>query len=191
MLQIDDKLISLDVLEQAFVCDPGKCHGACCVIGDSGAPLEHNEVKILHSEYRIIKSFLRPEGRRAIRILGTSVVDSDGDDVTPLIEDKECAYVVFDNGIARCGIEMAFLAGKTKFRKPVSCHLYPIRLHRYPTFTAVNYHQAPFCSPARVLGANLDVKVFRFLKEAITRKFGEVFYEDIEHSFQHLQSQSE
>lgn len=180
MVQIGDVIISSEVLEKMFVCDVEKCHGACCIIGDSGAPLEEEEVAILKSEYPHIREFLRPEGNETIEKLGTSVIDSDGDFVTPLIENRECAYVVFDGEIARCGIEMAWKAGKTHFRKPISCHLYPVRLTKYHSFIAANYHRADFCAPARALGEKLQLRVYAFLKEALIRRFGENFYRELE-----------
>ncbi len=180
MVQIGDVIISSEVLEKMFVCDVEKCHGACCIIGDSGAPLEAEEVAILKSEYPHIREFLRPEGNETIEKLGTSVIDSDGDFVTPLIENRECAYVVFDGEIARCGIEMAWKAGKTDFRKPISCHLYPVRLTKYHSFIAANYHRADFCAPARALGEKLQLRVYAFLKEALIRRFGENFYRELE-----------
>lgn len=180
MVRIGDIIVSSDILECTFVCDLEKCHGACCIIGDSGAPLEPEEVEILQTEYQAIKEFLRPEGIKTIEKSGTSVIDVDGDRVTPLIENRECAYVVFEGEIARCAIEMAWRAGKTNFRKPVSCHLYPIRLTKYSNFVAANYHRAEFCAPARLNGEKLQIRVYEFLKEAIIRHFGANFYEELD-----------
>ena len=152
MLQIDDKIVSLDILEKHFVCNLEKCKGYCCVHGASGAPFDKGESEILKKEYSNIKPFLSSEGIAAIEKDGISVVDSDGDEVTPLINGKECAFSIFEKGIAKCGIEKAFLAGKTTFRKPVSCHLYPIRIKHYSGFYALNYDQWDLCDPARILG---------------------------------------
>ena len=149
MIAIDNTLISEDLLEKHFVCDLSKCKGECCVEGDAGAPLESHEVEKLEEIFEDIKPFLRKEGIESIAGQGTSVQDpSDGEWVTPLVANKECAYVVFENGITKCGIEMAWKDGKTDFRKPVSCHLYPIRIDSYKSYDAVNYHKWEICSPA-------------------------------------------
>ena len=179
MLQIDNTIISLDFIEQHFCCDLKKCKGICCVHGDSGAPLEDDEVEILKNIFTDIKPFIRPEGIEAIDKQGTSVIDSDGDIVTPLIEGKECAYVIFDKGIAKCGIEAAFFAGKINFRKPISCHLYPARLTKYSEFTAVNYHRWEICKHAIQNGNTNNIKVHDFLKQALVRKFGKDWFEQL------------
>lgn len=186
MLQIDDKLISLDLLEKKFVCQTRQCKGACCVTGDSGAPLSEEETDLLYKEYPHIAPFLREEGRRTIEQTGTHVIDVDHEEVTPLVEGEECAYLVFEGEIAVCGIEKAFLAGQTTFRKPISCHLYPIRIKKYPSFLALNYDRWDICQPAREAGEKLDVPVYVFLKEAIIRKFGLEFYEELTAASEHL-----
>lgn len=187
MIQIDDTIVSLEVLQEEFVCDLSACKGACCVEGDSGAPLEEEELDILAQDFPNIKPYLRPEGVRAIEAQGTSIKDSDGDWVTPLRDGKECAYTVFaENGTAMCGIELAWKDGKTAFRKPVSCHLYPVRTKRYPTFEAVNYARWQICSDACSLGQQLKVPVYKFLKEALIRKYGASWYEALEEADQAL-----
>ncbi len=180
MIEIGDKIISLDLVTEKFVCDLDKCHGVCCVEGESGAPLEDKEVEILKQEYENIKPFLRKEGRRAIQRQGTSVMDADREMVTPLVGGKECAYVRFEGKIARCGIETAWEAGTTSFRKPVSCHIYPIRARSNRGITALNYDRWPVCDPARTSGEKKGVPVFRFLKESIERKYGPEFYRKLE-----------
>ena len=180
MVEIDDMVISLDVVEKRFFCDLASCKGVCCVQGESGAPLDDKEVKILEDDYPSFKRFLRPEGIEAIETQGTSVIDVDQDMVTPLINGLECAYAIFEDGIARCGIEKAFEEGVTGFRKPVSCHIYPIRVKRYEQMTAVNYDQWPICDDARTMGQNKDVPVFRFVRDAVERKFGSDFYKKLE-----------
>ena len=181
MIQIDDQLISLEVIEEAFVCDLNACKGACCVEGDAGAPLTDEEVKIIEEEYPKFKSYIRAEGQAAVSKQGTSVKDSDGEWVTPLRDGKECAYTVFDEKRrAMCGIEMAWKEGKTSFIKPISCHLYPIRTKRYSEFEAVNYERWNICSPACSLGKELKVPVFKFTKDALIRKYGEQWYAGLE-----------
>lgn len=176
MLRIDDTLISLDVIEKKFVCDVAKCKGVCCVAGDSGAPLEEAEAEMLDSEYENFKDYLRPSAREAIAQQGCHIIDSDGDLVTPLIDGKECAYVIFENDIARCGIEKAYLEGRTTFRKPISCFLYPVRLKKLSQYLGVNYDVWEVCSDARHQGENLNVPVYKFLEKPLTARFGEEWY---------------
>jgi len=179
MLQIDDKIVSLDILEKHFVCNLEKCKGYCCVHGASGAPYDKGEAEILTREYPNIKPFLSEAGISAIEKEGLAVIDSDGDEVTPLINGKECAFAIFEKGIAKCGIEKAFLAGKTTFRKPVSCHLYPIRVKKYPDFYALNYDQWDLCEPAKKLGDEKKVTILEFVEQALVRKFGEDFHKEL------------
>lgn len=181
MIQVGKTLISEEILEKEFVCNLTACKGACCVEGDAGAPLTSEEVKILDQVYVEVAPFIRPEGREAIKTQGTSVVDQDGEPVTPLVKGKECAYTTFDEGgKAFCGIEQAWKEGATQFRKPISCHLYPIRVQSYPSFDAVNYHKWHICSPACSLGKELEVSVFEFTKEALRRKFGDDWISEVE-----------
>jgi hypothetical protein len=180
MLQIGNTLVSLDLIEKKFVCRLSACKGACCVQGDSGAPLEDDELKMLDDAYPLVKPYLREISIKSIEENGKWQVDSEGDKVTTLIDNKECAFVVFEKGVATCGIEKAFNDGKINFRKPVSCHLYPVRLTKYSTYTAVNYHDWEICKPALKSGSKLGVPLFVFLKDALVRKFGEEWYEELE-----------
>jgi len=175
-------VISEDIFEAHFVCDLSKCKGACCVEGDSGAPLNKDEVLVLEEEYKKIAPFLRKEGIAAIAEQGTSTIDEhDGELVTPLVNDKECAYVVFDDkGTTLCGIELAWKQGETSFRKPISCHLYPIRIQSYSSFDALNYDKWEICSPACTLGRELKVPVYKFAKDSLIRKYGEPWYNELE-----------
>tara|TARA_B110000003_G_scaffold269213_1_gene299888 strand:+ start:9503 stop:10099 length:597 start_codon:yes stop_codon:yes gene_type:complete len=177
MVQIDDKIISLDVFEQQFVCDLSACKGACCVEGDSGAPLENEEADILAQIYDKVKPFMREEGIREVELQGFSVIDKDGDLTTPLVNNKECAFVSFDqNGTAKCSIEQAYNQGEVAFKKPISCHLFPIRIHKYDDFEAVNYESIKICEPACSCGQKLQVPVYKFLKEPLIRLYGESWY---------------
>jgi hypothetical protein len=180
MIEIDHTIVSLDVIEKKFFCDIGKCKGCCCVQGASGAPLEDSEVELLRQIYPAIRTFLREEGRRAIDSQGTTVVDVDGEVVTPLIDGEECAYVVFENGIARCGIERAYEHRATEFNKPLSCHLYPVRIKKYQNFEAVNYDKWHICDPARELGEKMNVTVFDFTRAALLRRYGEEYCNKLE-----------
>ncbi len=180
MIQIDNKLVSLDLFEKKFVCNLFACKGACCVHGDAGAPLAADERAILDNEYNNFKEILSESGRKAVEKEGKWVSDGPTDFVTPLNKGKECAYTVFQNGIAKCGIEFAWKKGMTTFQKPVSCHLYPIRLSKIGDHIALNYHEWDICTPALILGESLDMPVFKFLKEPIIRAFGESFYKELE-----------
>lgn len=187
MVEIDNTLISDDVFSKRFLCDLTACKGACCVEGDSGAPLEFEEIEILEEILEDVKPYMRQEGIDRVEETGVFTIDIDGEYVTPLVNNAECAFVQFDNnGIAKCAIEMAYRDGKVKFPKPISCHLYPIRLNKLKDFTAVNYNYWPICDPARACGAKLDVKVYKFLKEPIIRKFGEEYFEKMEAADKHL-----
>jgi hypothetical protein len=178
MIVIDDKYISDDVVEKNFVCNLNACKGACCVAGDCGAPLEEEELKILKKIYPKVKPFLRPQGIEEIEHTGLHTWDDEHGHVTPIVNGAICAYATIDdNGIVGCGIEKAWKAGAIDYRKPISCHLYPIRITKYETFEAVNYDKWSICKPACKLGNQLQVPVYKFLKEAITRKYGEEFYE--------------
>lgn len=181
MIAIDNSLVSEDLLDKHFVCDLSKCKGACCVEGDAGAPLEDKEVEKLEEIFEDIKPYLREEGILAILQNGTSVQDpSDNEWVTPLVNNSECAYVVFENGITKCGIEKAWKDGISDFRKPVSCHLYPIRITSYKSYDAVNYDKWDICAPACDLGKELKVPVYQFAKDSLIRKYGENWYKDLE-----------
>jgi len=151
------------------------------VEGDAGAPLEDEETAILEKIYPQVKDYLTDEGRRIIEEQGTWVIDKDGDKGTPTIGDnRECAYAIYDErGVLKCGIEQAYLDGKTDFKKPISCHLYPIRVTKFDQFDALNYDRWHICDPACTLGQSLKVPLYRFLKDALVRKYGEFWYEEL------------
>lgn len=176
IIEIDNKLVSSSLLTECFCCDLGACRGTCCVQGVSGAPLRHDEAHILEQILPELEPYLSAGGLAAIRAQGCAVVDSDGDLVTPLRDGLECAFTVFDNGNALCAIELAWKNKKVHFRKPISCHLYPIRVTRYQTFDALNFDTWAICNPARKLGKKMGLPVFKFLKEPIIRAFGQKFY---------------
>lgn len=178
MYEIDNVLVSDAIVEEQFVCDLKRCKGACCVEGDAGAPLEADEIDILQKEKEKIFPYLTGKGKAAIKKQGVAVEDSDGDDVTPLVDGKECAYTIFDEkGVTSCGIEKAFEEGATNFRKPVSCHLYPIRIGKLRSGQdSVNYHEWKICTPACTLGQQLQVPVYKFVKDALIRKYGEDWF---------------
>jgi len=181
MLQIDDTIISLDLLDQRFVCDLDACKGICCIEGDDGAPLEEEEVKIIEDLLPIIWDDLTEKSKELIKKQGVSYIDSDGEPVTSIVNGEECVFTYTDeHGQCKCAIEKAFREGKTDFYKPISCHLYPVRLQNYEEYTAVNYHQWSVCNCARKLGGKLGVPVYQFLKEPLIRKFGSEWFEQLE-----------
>lgn len=190
MFQIGNTIVSDDVLEKEFVCNLTACKGQCCIDGDAGAPLDKDETAILEEIYPKIKSYLRPEGIEAIENQGTWLVGEDGDFETPLINNKECAYVIFDGDTALCGIEQAYNEGLIDWKKPVSCHLYPIRIKEYSQFSAVNYNRWHICDDACTLGKELEVPVYKFLKEPLIRKYGESWYAELENVATEWQKQS-
>ena len=181
MFQIDKTIVSEEIISNDFVCNLSACKRACCIDGEAGAPLEESELSILESIYPSVKPYLRPEGLTAIEAQGVYIKGVDGDWETPLIDGADCAYVIFDNkGVALCAIEKAYNEGKIDWKKPISCHLYPVRVKQYSDFSAVNYHRWYICDNACSLGKELTVPVYKFVKEALIRKFGNQWYEELE-----------
>lgn len=181
MILIENTVISDDVADKFFVCNLEKCKGACCVEGDMGAPLEASELPILDRIYPKIKPYLTPEAVAVIEQQGCYVQDWEGDYVTPTIGNRECVYALYDErGTLKCGIEQAYNDGVVDFKKPISCHLYPIRVTRYEQYEALNYDRWPICSPACDLGKELGVPVYKFLKEPLIRAYGAAWYAELE-----------
>ncbi len=193
MIIVQDKLVSDDLVEEQFLCNLQACKGACCWEGDSGAPLEAEELPVLESIFESIKPFLSPAGIQAIEQQGTYVwYDENEEWGTPLVDNGPCAYMTLNGaGIAQCGIEQANRAGVTDFKKPVSCHLYPIRVEKNEEvgFEALNYHRWDICSAACTLGQKEQLPVYQFLREAIIRKYGEDFYAELDGAATFLNAQ--
>lgn len=188
LVQIDDKILSSELFERKFVCDLNACKGACCIEGDAGAPLTLEEVDILEDIYDHVVPYMRPEGIAAVEKEGVFYMDHTNEPATTLVNGAECAFVYFDkqgittaegSSVAKCAIEKAYLEGKTSWKKPISCHLYPIRVSQVGDMTALNYNEWKICEPACSCGEALDVPVFRFLKEPIVRAFGAEFFDDL------------
>jgi Protein of unknown function (DUF3109) len=179
MLRIDNTIFSFDILEKKFICNLSKCLGNCCRYGDSGAPLSADEAHILEDIRDIVRPYLRPEGIASIDEKGTSVTDFENEKVTPLIGNEECAYTNKNGNIFLCGIEQAWSDGKISFRKPVSCHLFPVRIKNYSDFRAVNYEEVAICFSARKTGSVEGVYVYEFLKEPLIRALGEDLYKEL------------
>lgn len=180
MIQIKDTLISEDIFETCFVCDLGKCKGMCCVEGDAGAPLTHEEYEAIKDVLPKIWDDLSLKARELIEKQGIAYIDDDGELVTSIIKGRECVFTYFDaDGVCRCAIDNAFREGKISVQKPISCHLYPIRLRKYDDFTALNYDRWSVCRPALRLGKKTGIKLYQFLKEPLIRKFGEEWYQEV------------
>jgi uncharacterized protein DUF3109 len=182
MIAIDNTLISEDLLDKKFVCDLNACKGACCVEGDSGAPLDKEELAQLEAVLPQVRPYMNKKGIRAVEKHGAYVLDGDGDYTTTLVSaGKECAFVIFDEqNIAKCSIEQAYRDGKISWRKPISCYLYPVRITKHKDYDAVNYHKWPICKPACACGKTLNVAVYKFLKTPLIEKYGAEWYRQLE-----------
>lgn len=181
IIDIDDKLLSSDLFTECFCCDYETCGGVCCVHGDSGAPVSESEKQIIEKNLAEIIPYMQPAGKKAIEQQGVAVIDIDGDLVTPLINGEECAYSVYDNNFnCFCSIERAYMDKKIDFRKPISCHLYPIRVKKTDKNTMLNYDRWSICQCARDKGNRNQMPVYKFLKEPLVRCFGNDFYNKIE-----------
>ncbi len=181
MFQLQKTIISEEILEKEFVCNLSACKGACCVDGDAGAPLEVEELKALEEIFPVLKKYLRKEGLDAIEKQGLYTTNEQGEHETTLINGADCAYVIYDDKkVAMCGIEEAYNQGEVSFKKPVSCHLYPLRIKQYSEFAAVNYDRWEICDDACSLGKELGVPVYKFVQQALERKFGKEWYAELD-----------
>ena len=176
MIHLENTLISDDLMSVHFACDLAKCKGACCIEGDAGAPLEEEEISLLEDFIEEIKPFMMMEGIQEIGRTGLFDYDADGKFVTPLVNGRECAFVCFEDGIARCSIEKAFQMGKIPFPKPLSCHLYPVRIKELHGGEALNYHKWHICNKALERGMRLKMPLYLFLEEALIRRYGRNWY---------------
>ena len=181
MFQIKNTLISESIIENDFVCNLGACKGACCVEGDAGAPLEFKELDEIKKFYPIVKRYLSPTSINEINQQGQFITTDSGDLETPLVNGKECVYLILDkNKIPECSFEKAYNQGLISWKKPISCHLYPVRTKDFSEFISVNYDKWSICSDACILGKELQVPVYKFVKEALIRKFGKDWYLELE-----------
>ena len=180
LVEVKDKVVSTEIFKRKFVCDLNTCKGACCVEGDAGAPLKKEEVSIIEENLEMIKPYMRQEGIDAVENEGVSYLDQENEPVTTLINGGECAFVFFDEkGITKCSIEQAYLDGKINYKKPISCHLYPIRVKKFNDFEALAYDEWDICKPACACGDALDVPVYKFLKEPLIRAYGQGFFDEL------------
>lgn len=181
MLQIKDTLVSLDLVERFFCCDLAECRGECCIEGDAGAPITSEEFNRLKEIYPLIQDELTPSGRSAIEENGVGYVDIEGDLVTTIVDGRDCAFCTYGpGGLCLCAIEKAYGERRTGgFRKPSSCALYPVRIKEYPTFTAVNYHRWKICHAAETLGRRKEIRLYQFLAQPLTERFGKEWYDEL------------
>ena len=191
MLQIGHTLVSLDLVERFFVCDLDACLGACCIEGDAGAPLAPGEDERIRAVLPEIMDSLTPSAQRAIREDGSSYIDPDGDEVTQIVEGRECVYTCYaPGGKCLCALEKACREGRIPDVKPISCRLYPVRLKDYDGFTAVNFHRWKICRPAEALGRKMGVRAYEFLRGPLIARFGEEWYAELELTAKEYLSQS-
>ena len=180
MIQIQQTLLSDELFEEQFICDLCKCKGECCVDGESGAPLTQDEFEQIKEILPVIWKDLSLKAQELISAQGIAYTDIDGELVTSIINGEECVFTWFDaDGVCKCAIDTAFREGRTDVQKPISCHLYPIRLTEYTDFTAVNYHRWSVCKPAVKLGRKEGLPLYRFLREPLIRRFGEEWYREV------------
>lgn len=180
MLQIQDTLVSLDLAEQFFCCDLDKCLGECCIEGDAGAPVADDELQKLRDVVEVVWDDLLPQARERIREKGVAYIDEEGDLVTQIVDGANCVFTTYgEGGKCLCAIEKAYREGRSDFRKPISCYLYPLRLTKYPTFTAVNYHRWKICKCATVLGRAKGLRLYQFMREPLIERFGQEWYDEL------------
>lgn len=180
MLQIQKELVSLDLAERFFLCDLGKCLGECCIEGDAGAPVTEEEYQKLKALKDVVWDDLLPSAQERINESGVAYVDEEGDLVTQIVDGRNCVFTTYGpGGMCLCALEKAYREGRTDFRKPMSCYLYPLRLTEYPTFTAVNYHRWKICRCAEVLGRAKGVRLYQAMKEPLIERFGQEWYDEL------------
>ena len=190
MIQIDDTIISIDCLSEKFCCDLDACAGACCIEGDAGAPVDLDEVEQLEAALPVVWNDLSASAQTVIDKQGVAYTDEEGDLVTSIVNGKDCVFTCYDEkGCCFCALEKAYRAGKTNFYKPLSCHLYPIRLKKIGDMTALNYHRWDVCKAAVCKGEQLNLPVYRFLKEPLIRCFGQAWYDELEKAVEELKEQ--
>ncbi len=181
MFDIQGILVSLDLAERFFCCDLEACHGDCCIEGDAGAPITDDERKVLERVLPDIIGDLLPASRDKIARSGVAYTDEEGDLVTSIVDGRNCVFTTMaDNGLCQCAVEKAYRDGRIDFRKPISCYLYPVRVDRYPTCTALNYHRWKICRAAETNGRRLGIRLYKFLREPLIEAFGKEWYDELE-----------
>lgn len=180
MFQIQDTLVSLDLAEEFFCCDLDACKGECCIEGDAGAPVTDAECREIRRALPVIEKDMLPRAIEEVKANGVAYVDEEGDLVTTILDGRNCAFTCYGpGGVCLCALEGAFRRGETKWRKPASCALYPVRLTEYETFTAVNYHRWEICKSARAKGRREGIRLYQFLEGPLTERFGKEWYDEL------------
>ena len=180
MLEIQNTLVTLDLIERFFCCDLSRCLGQCCIDGDAGAPVTPEEVDLLREVLPEVWNDLAPEARRVIEEQGVSYVDEEGDLVTSIVNGRDCVFTCYaEGGMCLCAIEKAYREGRVNWRKPMSCALYPVRLKEYDGFTAVNLHRWKICKCAEVLGRREGLRAYQFLRGPLIDRFGQEWYDEL------------
>ncbi|MCF6350063.1 MAG: DUF3109 family protein [Flavobacteriaceae bacterium] len=188
MIQIGKTIVSEEIIKKEFICNLSRCKGQCCIDGDAGAPLEEKELQIMRDIYPKVKPFMRALGITEVEKKGTYTTNEEGKHETTLINDADCVYVIYDDKtVAFCAIEAAYNQGKITFKKPISCHLYPVRVQDYSEFSAVNYNERSICDDACSLGVELQVPIYKFVRQALVLKFGQNWYQELELAAKNLQ----
>lgn len=192
LIEIGDKIVTDALFRRMFMCDLNACKGACCIEGDEGAPLLGNELKIIEDLLPKIKPYMTKEGIEKVEKDGVAYRDDFGELVTSLVDDGACAFVMYDEkGIAKCSIEAAYRNGDINWKKPISCELFPIRAKKFKEFTALNYEEIAICAPGCVLGEKMSMPLYQFLKEALTRAYGEEFYQELDEVYHEMEKNGE
>ena len=180
MFQIQDTLVSLDLAEEFFCCDLEACKGECCIEGDAGAPVTDAECREIRRALPFIEKDMAPRALELVKEQGVSYIDEEGDLVTTILDGRDCAFTCYGpGGVCLCALEAAFRRGETKWRKPSSCALYPVRLTEYEKFTAVNYHKWSICKAARAKGRREGIRLYQFLREPLIERFGREWYDEL------------
>lgn len=179
MIEIGDTLISTAIFSEQFVCDIANCHGDCCIEGDGGAPVKDEEIPQIEAALPAAMPYMSDAGIAVVKEQGVVYKDADGDNLTSLVSSKECVFAYKKDGAWQCALETAFNAGKSDFRKPISCYLYPVRVKKHRKFTAVEYHEWGICKCACENGAKLKVPVYKFLREPLIAAFGKAWYSEL------------
>ena len=191
MVQIQDTIVSLDVITKEFCCDLKKCHGACCIEGDAGAPVTTDEIARIEELLPVIWEDLSPQARQVISDKGVSYPDPEGELVTQIVNGKDCVFTCYDqNGCCFCAIEKAYREGKVSFMKPVSCHLYPIRVKKLGPYLGLNYDRWDVCQAAVIKGHREHIPVYKCLKEPLIRRFGQEWYDELELTVTEMKKQN-
>ena len=189
MVEIQNTLVSLEVFEVKFCCDLAACKGACCIEGDAGAPVELEEVEGLEEAAEIVQNELSRKAQKVIKRDGVVYPDATGELVTSIVDGRDCVFTCYSDGCCFCAIDKAYREGRCQYNKPLSCHLYPIRLKKMGDYTALNYHKWGICQPALDLGEKLNLPLYKFLKEPLIRAFGQAWYDELELTASELKKQ--